>query len=72
MRYVIDRITDGKAVLEDENAEHIVIDASLLPQSAREGSVVIEKDGVYISDITEEKRRRRRLYLMLNKLRGRN
>lgn len=70
MFYYIDRITDEKAVLEDENGEQIVIDASLLPENVKEGSAVQEKNGEFFSDEDAENDRRKKLFELQNKLKA--
>ena len=45
MRLIIDRITDGIAVLEKEDMTHIEIEASLLPDGVKEGTV-LDFDGI--------------------------
>ena len=70
MKYFIDRITDGVAVLEDENGNQIEISPALLPEDAREGSAVQEKDGEYLPDEDAENDRRKKLFELQNKLKA--
>ena len=49
-KYFVDRISGGKAVLEKEDGEHILIESFILPPDVREGSCVMESDGVYALD----------------------
>ena len=65
MRYTVDRIGEGRAVLESETGERLVITASLLPEGAREGSCLTETDGVFLPDPAREKKRRKKLFRML-------
>ncbi len=67
MKYTVDRIGEGKAVLESETGERRVIDLSLLPETAREGSCIIETDGAFHLDAARESKRRKKLF---RKLRG--
>ena len=70
MKYTIDRITDGIAVLEDENGDLLSISAALLPENIREGSVLKEEDGEFIPDENEESERRKKLFALQNKLKN--
>ena len=65
MKYIIDRIEDGRAVLECmETDQSMDIDALELPKEAKEGDIVCKDDesggGDYIIDhaLTEERRAR--------------
>ncbi|MBQ7638985.1 MAG: DUF3006 domain-containing protein [Clostridia bacterium] len=71
MRYSVDSITDGKAVLEDENGGRTVIETSLLPEGVREGSVLQKSGEAFIPDAAFEKKRRRKLHSVLKRLSGR-
>ena len=70
MKYTVDRIGEGKAVLESEAGERLVIDSCLLPEGAREGSCLTETDGVFLPDAKREKKRRKKLFLRLRGLKA--
>lgn len=61
MKLTVDRIVEGVAVLEKEDMTRTEIEASLLPEGVREGSV-LSFDGVnYTLDLSEEEARRKRI-----------
>ena len=68
MKYTVDRIGEGKAVLESETGVRRVIEASLLPETAREGSCLMETDGVFHLDAARESKRRKKLFRRLRRL----
>ena len=68
MKYVVDRIDRGRAVLESDTGERLAVKASLLPEGTREGSCLTETDGVFHPDPTREKKRRKKLFGMLRSL----
>lgn len=70
MVYFVDRIIDKKAVLEDENGEHILVELSLLPENVREGSALTEINGEFISDEDAQTARRKKLFELQNKLKA--
>ena len=70
MRYTVDRIGEGRAVLESETGERLVLDASLLPEGTREGSCLTETDGVFRADPVREKKRKKKLFRMLRGLKA--
>lgn len=45
MEYIIDRFEENKAILEYDNGKFKEIDKNLLPQQAKEGDCVVEKNG---------------------------
>lgn len=47
--YIIDRVTSGVAVLENESGNSVEIEANLLPADASEGCVVNVESGSAIS-----------------------
>ena len=55
MKYVIDRIENDIAICQNpESKEIIEVDIEELQQEAKEGSVIILKDGKYAIDKEEE------------------
>lgn len=66
-RFIVDRIEDGKAVLEAENGEHLEIDKSQIPEEALEGDV-LKEDGDALTTAPVETEERRDI--MRNLLKG--
>jgi len=62
MQYIIDRIEGGIAVCEraDGGFEDIPLDQ--LPGGAREGSVLVLRDGAWALDLKAEQERRKQLF----------
>lgn len=73
MKYVIDKIIDNIAVLENLNDNSkIEIDIKNLPKNIRDGSIVLFDNGKYILDLNLEDERRRLLKNRLNRLVGKS
>ena len=70
MRLIIDRFEDGFAVCEREDLSHVSVEAGLLPDGAKEGSVIDFSDGVYTIDEAETLKRRREMSKKLRRLFG--
>ena len=68
MRFYVDRIEDGFAVLEDAAQERLRVPLSDLPAGTREGASLFLRDGVYVADTSDEHDRRHRMYLKLREL----
>lgn len=62
MRYTVDRINEGIAVLEAEDGSYISINIDQLPLTIREGSSVISENGVFSHDVEFENERRKKLF----------
>lgn len=63
MTYIVDRIENGIAVLEDDNLNRREVPAKLLPPDTEEGSVLNSNtDGTFILNKEETDRRRKRLF----------
>lgn len=63
MTYIVDRIEDGIAVLEDDNLNRREVPEKLLPLGTEEGSVLkLKEDGTFALDEEETDRRRKRLF----------
>lgn len=72
MKYAVDQIIDGIAVLENlETKEKKEIGISELPHNTKEGSILIEEK-VYKIDSKEEDKRRKMLRNKLERLKGKN
>ena len=67
---IIDRFEDGFAVCEREDLSHVNVDVRLLPDGAKEGSVIDFSDGVYTIDEAETLQRRREMSKKLRRLFG--
>ncbi|MBR6619711.1 MAG: DUF3006 domain-containing protein [Clostridia bacterium] len=61
-KLIVDRIEDGFAVCENENGEMIELDFFYLPYGAKEGSVLVENNGLYELCPEEENERREKLF----------
>ena len=61
MKLIVDRITENIAVLEKDDLSHVEVDSSLLPDGAKEGSVIRCDNGVYTLDTGAEEERRKKI-----------
>lgn len=61
-KLIVDRIEDGFAVCENENGEMTELDFFYLPYGAKEGSVLVEKNGLYELCPEKENERREKLF----------
>lgn len=68
MRYSVDRIENNTAVLIDEEKNRYTVAAALLPDAAKQGSVLVKSDGGYRLDEQETRRRKDRLYKLQKRL----
>lgn len=68
MKYKIDRIEDGIAVLEDENGLMVSVDAELIQADIREGFVVVEANGFYVLDAEATDERKQTVISKRNRL----
>lgn len=68
MQYVIDRIEDGIAVLEKDDGSHLELKCDILPENAKEGSVLDFVDGEYIINKKAEDDRRAEILALQKKL----
>ena len=71
MRYIIDRISEGRAVLESETGEMVTKPLSVLPAGVREGSCLTEHGGMFMHDAEREALRRKKLSAMLRRMKSR-
>ncbi len=73
MIYIVDRIEDNIAVLENKETNEIInIDISLLPTNLKEGNVLRYENNTYILDNDEEEKRRQLLLEKFNKLKNKD
>lgn len=69
MKFSIDRIEGTIAILEDiDTKEKKELDISLLPNTIKEGSILLLKNNKYIIEKKEEEIRRKRIMAKFNKL----
>lgn len=69
MKYSVDRIIEGIAVLEDLQSNGIIeVELKNLPNGIHEGSIIVFKDGNYELELEEEKNRRESLRDRLDRL----
>lgn len=61
MELIIDRFEDEYAVCEDENKKILNINKSKIPKQAKEGEIIIYRNGTYILD--KEKTLNRKKYI---------
>lgn len=72
MRYYIDRIEDGTAVMDSDGGERITVPVGRLPEGARDGSVLLcMSDGTFVHDAEAEADRRRTLSERFSRLKNR-
>ncbi|MGI6263868.1 MAG: DUF3006 domain-containing protein [Acutalibacteraceae bacterium] len=69
MRYVVDRLEEGFAVLQDDAEGLHDLPLAQLPPQIRPGDVVIETDGVYTVDSAATEARRQRILRLQRRLR---
>lgn len=67
-QFIIDRIEDGKAVLECENGEFVNIDLSSLPKNIKEGDVLRFDNGSYFFNAEETEQRSRYIKNLMESL----
>lgn len=61
MKLIIDRFEEKYAVCEDENKKILNINKSKIPKQAKEGDIIIYRNGTYILD--KEKTLNRKKYI---------
>jgi len=62
MRYIVDRIEDGLAVLEKEDGSFEHIPSEKLPEGVHEGSMLVLHDGAWALDLQGEEERRKQVF----------
>ena len=67
-RFTVDRIEGNKAVLECENGEMAVFDASSLPKNLREGDILYFENGSCYLNAEETEHRRQKIRTLMQKL----
>ena len=72
MKYYIDRIEDGVAVMDADSGERITVPVDRLPDGVRDGSVVfMQPDGAFAHDEEAENERRKTLFSKFQNLKNR-
>ena len=66
--FTIDRIEDGKAVLECENGDFVNIDLTSLPKNIKEGDVIRFDNGSYFFNAEETEQRRKKIKKLMESL----
>ena len=67
-KLIVDRIEDGFAVCETEDGKMTELDFFYLPYGTKEGSVLLENDGLYELCSEEENERRAKLFVLQESL----
>lgn len=71
MKWAVDKIINNIATIENINTlEKKEIDIAILPFSIHEGSILINKDGIYELELNEEERRRKLIEERFKRLRN--
>ena len=71
MKYIVDRIENGIAILEIfDSSEMIEVDVNLLPSDIHDGSIIYYESGVYSLDLDEEEIRRKKIEDRFKRLRN--
>lgn len=66
---ILERFEENVAVIEN-GENHIKIDRNELPENAREGDILIEKNGIYEIDSIQTEKRRKEILKLQNSLWG--
>ncbi len=67
-KFTIDRIEEGKAVLECENGDCVTLDVTALPKKIHEGDVLHFEEGSYFLDEKETEQRRQKIKKLMDSL----
>lgn len=67
-KFTIDRIEEGKAVLECENGDMVNLDVSSLPKNIKEGDILEFADGSYFLDDEETIKRKMKIKELMSSL----
>ena len=60
MKYIVERIEDNVAVLEDENGCFVEVSSKLLPENIKSGNVLLFENNSYsLIDTVDEERQKR-------------
>lgn len=67
-KFTIDRIEEGKAVLECENGEMVSLEVSSLPKNIKEGDILEFSEGSYFLDDEETEKRKKHIRDLMSNL----
>lgn len=67
-KLIVDRIEENIAVCETEGEATVNIELCFLPEGVKEGSILLETNGVYELLAEEESKRREELFNLQNSL----
>ncbi len=70
MRYSVVALEDGIAVLEDTNGQLLNIEVYKLPDTLKEGQILIYEDNKFIIDFDETAKKRRRIFEKFNSVKN--
>lgn len=65
---VIDRFEGDFVVVEEDDSRHFNLERRLLPENAREGDCIIEKNGAYEIDTEATRKRREEILSIMKKM----
>lgn len=71
MTFVVDRLEENHAVLQNEQEECLVLPLDQLPPAIAPGDVIIETEDAYTIDVEQTRLRRERLKRLQERLRKR-
>lgn len=72
MRYSVDRIENGMAVLISDDENERILPLTAFDFAVHEGMVLKEEDGVFSTDVDEESERREKAADLLKKILDKN
>lgn len=67
-RFTVDRIEEGRAVLECENGDFVSIDVKSLPKNIRDGDVLNFEGGSCFFNAEETERRNKKIRKLMSEL----
>lgn len=67
-KFIVDRIENGKAVLECENGEFVNLDLKSLPKNIKDGDVLNFKGGSCFFNAEETERRSKKIKKLMEQL----
>ncbi len=67
-RFTVDRIENGKAVLECENGEFVTLDTKSLPKNIKDGDVLNFENGSCFFNAEETARRSKKIKKLMQEL----
>ncbi|MEE1219582.1 MAG: DUF3006 domain-containing protein [Ruminococcus sp.] len=67
-KFIVDRIEEGRAVLECENKECVSLEITSLPKGIKEGDVLMFEQGSYFLNAQETEQRKQKLQKLMSSL----